>query len=85
MPLLYDKLSMFRCKLLRFGQFSNFKSLRLPQFYHVLNLEDSFTSAIPNMHVYGQVLVAVEKEFETIFLENLWHASMLLNSHKHRD
>ena len=68
---------MLVCKLLGFRQFADLETLRLAQLDSLLHLEDSFATTVPNVNVYGPVLVAVKKESVAVSLENLRHASKL--------
>jgi hypothetical protein len=59
--------------------------LRLAQLHSLLDLEDSLAITVPNVNVYGPVLVTVKKEPVAVPLENLRHASKLPKANRKDD
>jgi len=62
---------MLGCKLLGPRQFPDLEPLRLAQVHSLLDLEDGLAITVPNVNVYGPVLVTVKKEPIAVPLENL--------------
>jgi predicted RNase H-like HicB family nuclease len=73
MPLLDDKFSMFRCKLLRLRQLSHFQALRFAQLDPLLHIEYSLPSAVSHMDVNRPMLVTIKEEPVAVLLKNLRH------------
>ena len=70
MPVVDDHLPVIGCNRLRFGQITQLDTLRLSQLNPFIQIEHRLASSAANMDMNRGVLIAVEKEHKTVFLQN---------------
>ena len=73
MPLIQYQLFVFLRKLLCLGQVIQPEAVRFPQFNSVRDLEDRFSAGFDHVNMNWLMVVALEAETETVFLEYFRH------------
>jgi hypothetical protein len=78
MPFFNNKVSVFFRQFLCPGKFPDFQSSGFAELNGIFHIENGFTIAFPDVHMNRSVVVAVECEFESIFLEDQRHDGNML-------
>jgi len=76
-PLLHNKAVVLVCKLLGLSQLADLEPMGLAQLHLPLDVEDGFPATIPNVNVYGSVVVTVKKESIAVLFEYPRHGTSL--------